>query len=493
MSRNESLNLSHPLLLRIGDAADRLGREVYVVGGYVRDLIRGKECQDIDILVMGDGIAFARSVAGELGGGAVVTFERFGTAMVPLGKSKLEFVGARKEKYGTESRKPDVAPGTLDDDLRRRDFTVNAMAVRLNASARGALLDPFNGCVDLAEKVLRTPLDPLETFDDDPLRMLRAVRFAAQLEFAIAPDVLHGVESMKDRLRIVSQERITDELLKMLNARRPSIGLKLMAQTGMLPIILPEIDAMAGVDQRKDFHHKDVFLHTCTVVDNVAQVSDNPWLRLVALVHDIAKPRTKAYQEGIGWTFHGHEELGARMMKKFFQRLRIPLVHLPYVEKLVRLHLRPMALVDELVTDSAVRRLLVDAGEQVDDLMLLCRADITSKNPTLVNRYLRNYDRVVQKMVEVEAKDRWRSWQPPLRGEEIMEVCRLPEGPRIGYLKTAIEDAILDGKIPNEHDTALAYLMEIKDSLLAAIPENVRKSPKRRPGNETLEGGKTSN
>jgi poly(A) polymerase len=492
MPQNETLNLSHPLLQRIGDIADRLEREVYVVGGYVRDFIRGEECQDIDILVMGDGIAFARSVAAEVGTNAVVTFERFGTAMVPLGRGKLEFVGARKEKYGTESRKPDVAPGTLDDDLRRRDFTVNAMAVRLNASQRGALLDPFNGRADLAEGILRTPLDPLETFDDDPLRMLRALRFAAQLEFTIAPEVLCAVEAMKDRLRIVSQERITEELLKMLRARLPSIGLKLMAQTGTLQNILPEVAAMAGVDQRKDFHHKDVFLHTCTVVDNVARVSDNLWLRFAALVHDIAKPRTKAYQEGVGWTFHGHEELGARMMKKLFQRLRLPLVHLPYIEKLVRLHLRPMALVDELVTDSAVRRLLVDAGEEVDDLMVLCRADITSKNPSLVNRYLRNYDLVIQKMGEVEAKDRWRSWQPPVRGEEIMAVCGLSEGPKIGFLKTAIEDAILDGKIPNNHDAALAYLVEIKDGVLASIPENVRKSPKRRTGNETLGGGKTS-
>ena len=489
----DRVELTHPLLRSIGTLADRLGREVYVVGGYVRDLLLARECQDIDILVMGDGVAFARSVAADLGIGAVVTFERFGTAMLPMPQGKLEFVGARKEKYGEQSRKPDVTPGTLDDDLRRRDFTVNALAVSLNAARYGILLDPFNGRQHLDARLLRTPLDPAETFDDDPLRMLRALRFAAQLGFAVDPDVLQAVGAMKDRLSIVSQERITEELLKMLRSRKPSIGFLLMSQTGILQSVLPEIAAMAGVDQRKDFHHKDVFLHTCTVVDNVAEVSENLWLRFAALVHDIAKPRTKAYQEGTGWTFHGHEEIGARMMKKFFHRLRLPLAHLPYVEKLVRLHLRPMALVDDLVTDSAVRRLLVDAGEEVDDLMMLCRADITSKNPTLVNRYLRNYDRVVEKMGEVEEKDRWRSWQPPVRGEEIMAVCGLDEGPRVGVLKKAIEDAILDGNIPNEHDAALSYLLRVRDGLLATIPENFKKKPQKDSGNETLDDKKTSN
>jgi poly(A) polymerase len=469
----ERVELIDPLLRRIGALADRLDREVYVVGGYVRDLLLGRGCQDIDILVMGDGVAFARAVAVDLGIDAVVTFERFGTAMVPMSRGKVEFVGARKEKYGEQSRKPDVTPGTLDDDLRRRDFTVNAIVVSLNAARFGELRDPFNGRQHLDARLLRTPLDPAETFDDDPLRMLRALRFAAQLGFTVDPDVLHAVGAMKDRLSIVSQERITEELLKMLRSKKPSIGFLLMSQTGILPAVLPEIAAMAGVDQRKDFHHKDVFLHTCTVVDNVAEMSENLWLRFAALVHDIAKPRTKAYQEGIGWTFHGHEEIGARMMKKLFQRLRLPFVHLPYVEKRVRLHLRPMGL--------------------VDDLMTLCRADITSKNPTLVNRYLRNYDRVVEKMREVEEKDRWRSWQPPVGGEEIMAVCGLSEGPRVGVLKKAIEDAILDGNIPNEHDAALSYLLRVKDGLLATIPENFKKRPKRGSGDETLEGKKTSN
>ncbi len=489
---SDRVDLTHPLLRRIGGLADRSGWEVYVVGGYVRDLLLGRSCQDIDILVMGDGVAFARSVAADLGIDTVVTFDRFGTAMIPLSDGKLEFVGARKESYGEKSRKPDVSPGTLADDLRRRDFTVNALAVALNAARYGTLRDPFDGRKDLRTRLLRTPLDPAVTFDDDPLRMLRALRFAAQLDFTVDPGVLQAVISMKQRLSIVSQERITEELLKLLRSKKPSIGFTLMAQTGILQGVLPEIAAMAGVDQRNEFHHKDVFLHTCTVVDNVAAVSENLWLRFAALVHDIAKPRTKAYQEGIGWTFHGHEEVGARMMKKLFHRLRLPLVHLPYVEKLVRLHLRPMALVGDLVTDAAVRRLLVDAGEQVDDLMMLCRADITSKNPALVGRYLRNYDRVVEKMREVEEKDRWRSWQPPVRGEEIMSVCGLAEGPKVGVLKRAIEDAILDGAVPNEHDAALAYLLRVKDSVIAGMPENMKKTPKRRAGDETLEGEETS-
>jgi putative nucleotidyltransferase with HDIG domain len=442
---------------------------------------------------MGDGIAFARQVASELRTGSVVAFERFGTAMLPMASCKLEFVGARKEKYSERSRNPDVTPGTLDDDLRRRDFTVNALAVSLNAATRGRLLDPFGGREHLEARVLCTPLEPAETFDDDPLRMLRALRFAAQLEFTVEPRVLDAVGKMKDRLSIISQERITEELLKILRSGRPSIGFRLMFQTGVLQIVLPEIAAMAGVDQRKDFHHKDVFLHTCTVVDNVAKTSDNLWLRLAALVHDIAKPKTKAYQEGVGWTFHGHEEIGARMMKKLFHRLRLPLVHLAYVEKLVRLHLRPMALVDDLVTDSAVRRLLFEAGEDVDDLMALCRADITSKNPSLVNRYLNNYDLVARRMREVEEKDRWRSWQPPVRGEEIMALCGLTEGPKVGVLKKALEDAILDGNIPNEHDAAVTYLLQVKDTLLAGLPESFKKRPKKAERNETLGDEGSSN
>jgi putative nucleotidyltransferase with HDIG domain len=460
------LSLHHPLLARVGALADTCGAEIYVVGGYVRDLLLQKQVQDIDVLVMGDGVAFARTVAQDLGIDTVVAYERFGTAMIPLAEGKLEFVGARKETYATDSRKPDVSPGTLTDDLQRRDFTVNALAVSLNRPRYGLLLDPFDGLADLAARTLRTPMDPPKTFDDDPLRMLRAIRFAAQLGFTIAADVYAGIRAMSERLSIVSQERITDEFLKILKSAQPSAGLKLMYESGLLRIVFPEIAQLAGVDQRRDHHHKDVFLHTCKVVDNLAAVSDNLWLRFTALVHDIAKPRTKAYQEGVGWTFHGHEEIGARMMKKIFHRLRLPLASLPYVEKLVRLHLRPMVLVDDGVTDSAVRRLMFECGEDIDDLMVLCRADITSKNSALVAKYLRNYELVMQKIVEVEEKDRIRNWQPPVRGEEIMALCGLPPGKAVGILKRAIEEAILDGRIPNEHGPAIAYLLEVKDRLL---------------------------
>jgi len=460
------LVVQHPLLARLGALADTDGTEVYVVGGFVRDLLLEKQVQDIDILVMGDGVAFARQVARDLGIETVVVYERFGTAMIPLPEGKLEFVGARKETYAAASRKPDVSPGTLADDLQRRDFTVNALAVSLNRPQFGLLLDPFDGRADLAARTLRTPMDPRKTFEDDPLRMLRAIRFAAQLGFTIADNVYRGIQAMCERLSIVSQERITDEFLKILKSPKPSVGLKLMYETGLLRIVFPEIAQLAGVDQRRDHHHKDVFLHTCMVVDNLAAVTDKLWLRFTALVHDIAKPRTKAYQEGVGWTFHGHEEIGARMMNKVFHRLRLPLASLPYVEKLVRLHLRPMVLVDEEVTDSAVRRLMFECGVDIDDLMVLCRADITSKNSALVAKYLRNYELVMQKIVEVEGKDRMRNWQPPVRGEEIMALCGLPPGKAVGVLKKAIEEAILDGRIPNEHGPALAYLLEEKDRLL---------------------------
>jgi poly(A) polymerase len=458
--------VSHPFLTRIGRIADEQGLEAYVVGGYVRDILLGEEGKDVDIMVVGDGVRFARTVARKLDIDTVVTFERFGTAMIPVDGGKIEFVGARKESYAPGSRNPSVETGSLREDLLRRDFTVNAMAASLNAATAGKLLDPLGGRDDLQLKILRTPLDPRQTFEDDPLRMMRALRFAAQLRFTIDPAVLEALRGMKDRLTIVSQERITDEFLKTLSAAQPSIGLKLMFETGVLQIVFPEIAQMAGVDQRRDHHHKDVFLHTCTVVDNISQTTDNVWLRFAALVHDIAKPRTKAFKEGTGWTFHGHEEVGARMMKKIFQRLRLPLEHLPYVERLVRLHLRPMVLVDEIVTDSAVRRLVFDARDAIDDLMKLCRADITSKNPKLVARYLRNYDIVIQKIQEVEERDRLRNWQPPVKGDEIMSVCGLEPGRKVGELKKAIEEAILDGRIPNEHDAALAYLLEIKGQIL---------------------------
>jgi poly(A) polymerase len=356
--------------------------------------------------------------------------------------------------------------GTLEDDLSRRDFTVNAIAAPVTGDHLGELIDPFGGREDLKKGVIRTPLDPEQTFDDDPLRLLRAIRFAAQLNFEIEKKALAAITRRKERLAIVSQERITDEFMKILGSPMPSVGLKLMFDTGVMRIMFPEVADMAGVEQREEYHHKDVFLHTLRVVDNVAQTSGSIWLRFAALVHDIAKPRTKAFREGLGWTFHGHDEIGARMVKGIFQRMRLPFDQLKYVEKLVRLHLRPMALVDEVVTDSAVRRLLFEAGEETDDLMALCRADITSKNPQLVQRFMRNYDIVSKKMAEVEEKDRLRVFQPPVRGDEIMRVCNLEPGPLVGKLKKLIEEAILDGIIPNEHDAALEYLLKMKDTVL---------------------------
>lgn len=462
----ERIALTDRALLAIGRAADGAGVELYLVGGYVRDLLLGREVKDIDITVVGDGIAMARRAASELRAGPVVVYEKFGTAMLPYDGAKIEFVAAREESYRRDSRKPDVKQASLLSDLSRRDFTVNTLAVSLNGPTLGEITDPFDGRKDLRGKLLRTPLDPASTFDDDPLRMMRAVRFASQLGFRIDAAALDAIPNMADRLSIVSRERITEEFLKILGSAKPSVGLALLQDTGLVRHVFPELSEMVGVEQRKDYHHKDVFLHTLKVVDNICETTGDVWLRFTALVHDIAKPRTKAFKEGVGWTFHGHEDLGARMMKSIFRRLRLPMDRLPYVEKLVRLHLRPMALVSEEITDSAIRRLLFEAGEEIDDLMKLCRADITSGNPRRVVRYLRNYDIVMERMKEVEEKDRLRNWQPPVRGEEIMEVCGLRPGPIVGILKKRIEDAILDGSIPNEHDPALEYLKKIKDQVL---------------------------
>lgn len=467
------IEITNPLLRTIGALADELKIEAYVVGGWVRDQLLGLDDKDIDILVIGDGVEFAKNIARKFGTETVVAFERFGTAMVPFNGGKVEFVGARKEKYDADSRKPVVEVGTLRDDLQRRDFTVNALAVSINRATFGALHDEFGGIQDLNNGILRTPLDPVKTFDDDPLRILRAIRFASQLGFRIEEKALDAITTMKNRLAIISQERITEEFFKILKTEKPSVGLRLMFDTGVLHIVFPEVAQMAGVDQRKDHHHKDVFRHTCIVVDNIAKTTDNVWLRFVALMHDVAKPRTKKFIEGTGWTFHGHEELGARMQKNIFRKLKLPLEHLPYVEKLIRLHLRPMVLVDEEVTDSAVRRLIFETGNDIDDLMKLCRADITSKNPKLVEKYLRNYDVVMQKIAEVEERDRLRNWRPPVMGEEIMAVCGLQPGKQVGILKKAIEEAILDGKIPNEHDAALEYLLSVKDELLQQYHDNL--------------------
>jgi poly(A) polymerase len=473
MNENARIEITHPLLVAVGSVAEESNMKVFVVGGYVRDQLLGRESKDVDVVVLGDGIEFAKRFAKSLGKGSVVTYDRFGTAMLELGGSsldggieKIEFVTARKESYTKDSRKPDIEVGTLEEDLSRRDFTVNAIAVSVTGNHLGELIDPFGGRGDLEKRVIRTPLDPERTFDDDPLRLLRAIRFAAQLGFDIEAQVLAAITRRKERLSIVSQERITDEFMKILGSPMPSVGFKLMYDTGVMRIVFPEIADMAGVEQRDEYHHKDVFLHTLKVVDNIAEMSGNLWLRFVALVHDIAKPRTKVFREGVGWTFHGHDEIGARMMKGIFKRMRLPFDQLKYVEKLVRLHLRPMAVVDQTVTDSAVRRLLFESGEEIDDLLVLCRADITSKNPQLVQQFMRNYDIVSRKMREVEEKDRLRAFQPPVRGDEIMRVCKLEPGPLVGRLKKMIEEAILEGIIPNEHDAALEYLLKMKGKVL---------------------------
>ncbi len=477
MSKKKNFEIDEPTLVRLGALADELGIEAYVVGGYVRDLILGKESKDLDIMVVGDPIPFSQKAAGTLNASGYIVFEKFRTAQITASDVKVEIVGARKESYDEGSRKPHVQEATVEEDLSRRDFTINAMAISINklqspvAGVRKAetgnrrrvleeIIDPFGGVHALSDKMIDTPLDPVETFGEDPLRILRALRFACRFEFSLAPRVYEAVVRMKDRLSIVSQERITDEFLKIMSARHPSLGLKLMQDTGVMKIVFPEISQMPGVEQRQDHHHKDVFLHTLSVVDHLADISDNLWLRFAGLVHDIAKPDTKKFVEGIGWTFHGHDEIGARRMKKLFQRMRLPSEKLPYVEKLVRLHLRPMALAVEGVTDSAVRRLLFEAGDDFEDLMKLCRADITSKNKKLIAEYAHNYDLVEEKAKIVEEKDKVRNWRPPINGDEIMEMFDIKPGKAIGLLKKAVECAVLDGHIPNDHDAAVAYLKE---------------------------------
>ena len=440
--------------------------KIFLVGGFVRDLILGRESSEMDFLVLGDGIEFANSFAEKLGIKSVTVYKNFGTAHFKYEDISMEFVGARKESYKSESRKPYVSSGSFSDDISRRDFTINTLAISLNKENFAEVINAYNGLDDINNKIIKTPVDSLITFNDDPLRIMRAVRFAAQLNFELHDSVLNAANKLRNRLSIISQERITDELLKILASQKPSIGLKLLQNTGVMEIIFPEISNLAGVDQRKDFHHKDVFLHTCIVVDNVAAVSSNIWLRLAALLHDIAKPQTKKFVEEIGWTFHGHDEIGARMMKAIFRKLKLPMNHLDYVEKLIRLHLRPIALAKEEVTDSAIRRLIVDAGEDLDDLITLCRADITSKDPNRVSKYLDNYERVMRKVFDVLEKDKLRAFQSPVRGEEIMKVCNLKPSKKVGDIKKAIEEAILDGKIGNNYEEAYTYLQSIKGKFL---------------------------
>jgi len=465
---------SHKIIRKISDLSKTKGIETYLVGGYVRDKLLGLEKTDIDISVIGDAVKFSEELAEELGTKLSAVYEKFGTALLEFDDIKIEFASARKESYRSDSRKPEVATGTLKDDLSRRDFTVNALAVSLTkADKSNEIIDLFDGIGDLREKMLRTPLDPLVTFSDDPLRMMRACRFASQLEFEIAGDTFNAIKQMRGRLKIVdgkhgvvSQERITDELLKILATNKPSIGLKLLFKSGLMEIIFPEVHNLEGIDQRKDFHHKDVFYHTLQVLDNISQNTDDLWLRFAALMHDIAKPPTKRFVEGTGWTFHGHEELGARWQKKIFTRLKLPLDKLPFVEKMVRLHLRPIALANEGVTDSAIRRLIFEAGDDIESLFKLCRADITSKDPAKVKKYLENFDKVEAKVAEVEERDKIRNFQSPVKGDEIMKICGLEPSREVGVLKSRIEEAILDGIIPNEYEAALEYLHNIKDEVL---------------------------
>lgn len=448
------------------ETAKKENVKIYLVGGFVRDLFLNRESNDIDILVIGSGVEFAEKIAKKLRVENLSTFKNFGTAHFNYKNYEIEFVGARKESYDRNSRNPIVEDGTFEDDINRRDFTINAIALSLNQEDFGQIIDKFNGTEDIINKIIKTPIDPLITFNDDPLRILRAFRFASQLQFEVHSSVMDAAKQLKERLKIISQERISDELLKILESEKPSVGLILLYQSEVLEIIFPELARLAGVEQRKDYHHKDVFFHTCEVVDNIAKVTNNVWLRFAALVHDIAKPNTKKFIEGTGWTFHGHEEIGARMIKGIFRKLKLPAYKIEYVEKLVRLHLRPIALANEEVTDSALRRLIVQAGEDLDDLITLCRADITSKNLQKVEKYLDNYELVMKKVKEVEEKDKLRAFQSPVRGDEIMKVCNIPPGRLVGKIKTDIEEAIIEGIIPNTYEAAYQYLLKIKDNYL---------------------------
>jgi poly(A) polymerase len=461
----ESLNMSkcidHTVFRRISEAAALLGCDAYVIGGYVRDQFLGRESLDADIVTTGDGIALANKAAELLHIKKVTVFKTFGTAMFKYQQFQVEFVGARKESYTRDSRNPKVSPGSLEDDQNRRDFTINAMALNLDANHYGEFSDPFNGMADLEEGIIRTPLDPDITFSDDPLRMMRAVRFATQLKFSIFPETMSSITRNAERIGIITMERISEELNKIIMAEKPSGGFYLLDEAGILDRIFPVFTALKGAEYREGKGHKDNFRHTLEVLDRIAPNTDNLWLRWAALLHDIAKPVTRRFDPATGWTFHGHEFRGMKMVPAIFTQLKLPLNEkMKYVQKLVLLHLRPIVLSEEIVTDSAVRRLLFEAGDDIDDLMTLCEADITSKNPAKVARYMTNFEVVRSKLKEIEEKDNLRNWQPPVSGEVIMQTFGLEPCKQVGVIKTAIREAILEGQIHNNFEEAFALMLD---------------------------------
>lgn len=460
-------HLDNPIFGIVSSASEELKSPAYVIGGFVRDLFLGRDSKDVDIVCLGSGIEMAKAVSSKISPKPTVSFfKNFGTAMLKTDDLEVEFVGARKESYNRDSRKPIVEDGSLEDDQNRRDFTINALAISLNTENYGELLDPFQGLKDLKNKIIRTPLEPGITYSDDPLRMMRAIRFSSQLDFEIENKSLKAISANKERIKIISRERIADELNKIVLSPIPSKGFKLLFDTGLLEYIFPEMQKLYGVDIVHGKSHKDNFYHTLQVLDNISTMSDNLWLRWAAILHDIAKPATKRFEPNIGWTFHGHEDKGARMVPEIFKNLKLPLdAKMKYVQKLVKLHLRPISLVKESVTDSAIRRLLYEAGDDIEDLMKLCSADITTKNPNKQKRYLANFLLVEDKLKEVEAKDQLRNWQPPISGDEIMKLFNIRPSKEVGILKNAIREAILDGIISNDRQAALKYLLKEANKL----------------------------
>ena len=462
-SGNSYIDLLNPptIFKTISKFADQLNQPVFVIGGFVRDQILRRETKDIDIVTLGSGINLAKKISKELDLGPVKIFKNFGTAMILIDDIEVQFVGARKESYKSDSRNPIVENGTIEEDQNRRDFTVNALAISLNKSSFGEFIDPFNGLIDLKNKVLKTPLDPDITFSDDPLRMMRAIRFCSQLDFKIEEITLAAINKNIDRIKIVAQERITEEINKIILSNQPSLGFKLLEKTGLLKIIFPEFQLLKGVDIKDGKGHKDNFYHTLQVLDNILPYSkDNLWLRWSALLHDIAKPNTKRFNPKQGWTFHGHEDKGARMVPSIFRRLKLPLDNkMKYVQKLVLLHLRPISLTNDSITDSALRRLLFDAGKDLDDLMNLCKSDITSKNKEKKNKYLKRFETVKEKLVDLEDRDKIKNWQPPIDGKEIMSTFKLKPCKEVGLLKEFIKNAILDGDIKNDYQEAKKFML----------------------------------